>query len=832
MYSRWRKIDLHIHTDMSKETKENDYQGIFDIDVLYQKLLENNIDMISFTDHNIINIDAYNGINKKDIAVLVGVELDVAISEEDLEKYINKLNGVNNGLKIDIKPFHLLLIFKSQEFKKLSNDLEAMYGKISTDIFESKLDLVSKKKLRVTTFKYIVEAFKNEDYFLIAHGDKDKSIINPYKNSGKLSEAQSEILMGEISAVEMKSKNKMAHAINIYNEEFRKLVSSDFEAEQPTSYVVFSDNHNCYEYKCHRYCTWVKGALDYETLRIAFSDPESRIHTDEVEPTHSPYFVDKIFLKLKNGDSEEINLSPYLNVIIGGRASGKSLLFNSLIDLNQDFMSEDKKIFEEYYEKMVDKGETKIKLNIGGYESFTSIKGEAYYQEKIIDLFKQDSDLKDKLSEFFEDFNEIEVQNEEKQIEDLFKGMVKNYGSYYEKRSKIEKGCRLQLIKNSIKTSNKCFEINESELKTKYEIKYFSEIFNKINTIKEELKEINEIEFMNEKLFNKDDLCVLKNATDLLEQKCNIIEFNKNKTKNRTLFFDKVKDIYEDYLKKDLDTEKQSIEISKMTLNNDLEDYKKFMISKLQLKKACNLIEKLDKKVEDKRVEKERYIFVTKLNFKINKNKIIENLFESSVLNYDRNKSIYQNMVNMADPFCEVRMKNKTGLEGKKMESFKKKVYEFVDSCKSRKKYEILEKGNSPGDTPVSTATTSQGRKASIFLDIKLNSFLDKNAKHVLMIDQIEDNIDNKYISENLVNLIRKLKKKMQIILVTHNPSIAIYGDAENIIIAENNDNIITYKQGGLENAEIRKEACKILDGGDIAFKNRMDKYNIEKLKN
>jgi len=143
-----------------------------------------------------------------------------------------------------------------------------------------------------------------------------------------------------------------------------------------------------------------------------------------------------------------------------------------------------------------------------------------------------------------------------------------------------------------------------------------------------------------------------------------------------------------------------------------------------------------------------------------------------------------------------------------------------------------LEKGNSPGDTPVSTASTSQGRKASIFLDVKLNSFLDKNEKNVLMIDQIEDNIDNKYISENLVNLIRKLKKNMQIILVTHNPSIAIYGDAENIIIAENTDNKITYKQGGLENEEIRKEACKILDGGDIAFKNRMDKYNIEKLKN
>jgi len=188
MYSKWRKIDLHIHTDKSKETKENDYEGVFDVEVLYKKLLENKIDMISFTDHNIINIDAYDKITKKDIAVLVGVEVDVAISEEDLKKYINKLNGVNDGSKIDIKPFHLLIIFKSPDFKKLSNELEEMYKKISQDIFESNLDLFLKKKLRVTTFKYIVETFRNEDYFLIAHGDKDKSIINPYKNSGKLSD--------------------------------------------------------------------------------------------------------------------------------------------------------------------------------------------------------------------------------------------------------------------------------------------------------------------------------------------------------------------------------------------------------------------------------------------------------------------------------------------------------------------------------------------------------------------------------------------------------------------------------------------------------------------
>ena len=832
MYSKWRKMDLHIHTDKSKETKENDYKGTFDVEVLYEKVIENKIEMISFTDHNIINIDAYNKIINKDIAFLVGVELDVAISEDYLKNYIDKLNDVNNSSRIIIKPFHLLIMFKSKDFGKISRELEEMYKRISTEIFDSKLDLLLRKKLRATTFKYVVETFRNEDYFLIAHGDKDKSIIDPYKNSGKLIEAQYEILMGEISAVEMASNNKMKNAINVYDEAFKKLVSTDFSTEHSTSYVVFSDNHNCNDYRCHKYCTWIKGGLDYETLRIAFSDPESRIHTDEVEPTHSPYFIEKITLKLKEGVSKEINLSPYLNVIIGGRASGKSLLFNSFIALNNNFMPEERRLYEENYKEIVDNKETRIKLNVGDYEDSINIKGEEYYQEKIIDLFKNNSNLRDKLSEFFQDFNDIEIKREEDDIEHSFDIMVKSYESYYEKRNKIDKGCRLNLIKNSTKTTNKCFEINESDLKAKYDTEYFLEISKKINDVLEGLQNTIEFEFMNEQLFNENELLILNDAIVLLKQKFALIELNKKKTENKILYFNKVKRIYQDYIRKELNTEKQIIESSKKTLDDDLKEYRAFFSSKLELKRACNIISELEKKVEDKKVEKEKYIFVTKLNFEINKNKIIENLFEYYILKYDKRNSIFRNLVDMADPLNnDIRMKNKTGSEGKKPENFKKKVKEFVDACKSKKQYEILEKGISPSDTPVSTASTSQGRKASIFLDVKLNSFIDESKTNLLMIDQIEDNIDNKYISENLVNLIRELKKHMQIILVTHNPSIAIYGDAENIIIAENADNLITYTQGGLENEGIRKEACKILDGGDIAFKNRMDKYNIEKLR-
>ena len=147
MYSKWIKADLHIHTDKTKETKDGDYNGIFSVDDLFLKLKEHSIEMISLTDHNIINIEAYENMLKKDIFTFVGVELDVAISEEELVKYISNRESKNNE-KIDIKPFHLLILFKSQDYVNLNNKLDKMYSNISEKEFKNAIELKENKKIR------------------------------------------------------------------------------------------------------------------------------------------------------------------------------------------------------------------------------------------------------------------------------------------------------------------------------------------------------------------------------------------------------------------------------------------------------------------------------------------------------------------------------------------------------------------------------------------------------------------------------------------------------------------------------------------------------------
>ena len=828
MISKWHKIDLHIHTDKSNLTKKKDYEGNFDIGILTSQLKKNGIKLISFTDHNIINCEAYNEIyNKDEIDALVGVELDIAVSEENLEQYVTSLSKKDNT-KIEIKPYHVLVIFKSKDYMKINELLDEMYSKISNEIFNSTIDLNKNKLLRTTTFKYLIDTFHNNDFFIIAHGNKDKGIVPPHLKTGTLEDAQYNILMGEISALEMKSNIKKTNTIEKYNEGFKKFLNDGFE-HSTTSYVVFSDNHDCNNYNMDGLSTWLKGHLDYETLRLGFSDPESRIHTSDKAPSYSPHYIENISIGHNEKENTKLELSPYLNVIIGGRSSGKSLLFNTLMAINNDVPQEEKIIFEKNYKKYINIQNTKAQQNIGVPDNNISIKCETYCQEKIIDLFKDETDLKRSLSDFFIDFKDEEILEQESKIERYFADISTSYREFHDQQNNIKKGDRAGVIINSSKSSTKIFNILEKELCVDYNIKHHTDIIEKIEDTKNYLTAIQGSEFKGDYLFNSEEKKQIEATKGLLNEKITLLLESKLKTKVKIDFYEKVKLINKDYIDNELGQELQTIESSKRLLDSDIDDYHNYFLAKLTLRKSCKEIENIEIKIEDKENETLKYIFKTKLNFEITKDKIIDDFFMESFLGYNKLQNTYENILSIANPSKDqIRIKQKTGLDGKKPDNFDTKVKDFILKNKSNKQYEIIEKGSSP----ISTSHTSQGRKASIFLDIKLSSFLEDSKIMLLMIDQIEDNIDNKYISENLVSALRKLKNKVQIILVTHNPSIAIYGDAENIIVCQNENGHIEYKQGGLENEEIRNDACKILDGGDVAFRNRMDKYKIDKITN
>ena len=97
-----------------------------------------------------------------------------------------------------------------------------------------------------------------------------------------------------------------------------------------------------------------------------------------------------------------------------------------------------------------------------------------------------------------------------------------------------------------------------------------------------------------------------------------------------------------------------------------------------------------------------------------------------------------------------------------------------------------------------------------------------------LIIDQPEENLDNQTLYEFLVKCIKEAKQRRQIIIVTHNPNLAVVCDAEQIVccsIDKVKGNRIEYESGAIEDPTINKRIIDILEGTKPAFDNRKLKY-------
>ncbi|HCF4204951.1 TPA: hypothetical protein NID94_003989 [Pseudomonas aeruginosa] len=141
----------------------------------------------------------------------------------------------------------------------------------------------------------------------------------------------------------------------------------------------------------------------------------------------------------------------------------------------------------------------------------------------------------------------------------------------------------------------------------------------------------------------------------------------------------------------------------------------------------------------------------------------------------------------------------------------------------------------------------SDGKRAFVVLKLLLD-FSDKDCP--ILIDQPEDDLDNRAIYLDLVSYLKKKKSLRQVIVATHNPNIVVGADSELVIVANQNGTKsknhggkkFEYTSGSLENTKphdlknefildskgIREHVCEILEGGDVAFKLREKKYAIK----
>lgn len=122
----------------------------------------------------------------------------------------------------------------------------------------------------------------------------------------------------------------------------------------------------------------------------------------------------------------------------------------------------------------------------------------------------------------------------------------------------------------------------------------------------------------------------------------------------------------------------------------------------------------------------------------------------------------------------------------------------------------------------------SFGQKAVEILLILLYGTTISDNNQLLILDQPEDDLDNAYVYHTLVKELDRVKEKRQLIVATHSPNIAVAGNSENIIVLKGNgENSWIECNGTIYNNAVSTEAINILEGNEIAFKERAELYGI-----
>ena len=117
------------------------------------------------------------------------------------------------------------------------------------------------------------------------------------------------------------------------------------------------------------------------------------------------------------------------------------------------------------------------------------------------------------------------------------------------------------------------------------------------------------------------------------------------------------------------------------------------------------------------------------------------------------------------------------------------------------------------------SAGLSTGQRCTTILPILL-----LESERPLLIDQPEDNLDNAFIYETVVKTLNVIKRKRQLIFVTHNPNIPVLGDAERVFVMESNGQQGRLKAAGTVDA-LKQEIEFLLEGGSEAFLLRKKRY-------
>ena len=962
--SEWRKWDLHVHTPLSIEqeyggnTPENWERFISDLE-----RLPSEIKVIGINDY--IFIDGYKKVlDEKQKGRLSNIELILPVIELRIDKFAN----VSKDEPLKRVNFHVIFsneltpeIIQEQFLNSLSceyllnsdlHDKSIWNGTITiksiTDLGQKIIDSSNGKingsPLKIgfnslnIPYNKLLKKLENsylKNKFLTAVG---KTEWDTMRWDGSIADKKDVInranfVFSASPTVELAVKAK--ESLKNQSVNHKLLHCSD-------AHTFINNLQNTKEKELGHCFTWIKADPTFEGLKQIIYEPEERVRIQDEKPDfkEDKEIIDKVkFISPNNKFSnEEIYFNPNLNVIIGGKSSGKSILLYSIAKtLLAD--TKDKLLFknneeERYSLKSIDSDfnfeittkagiSQKISDREDGHNSLIpnikyipqnelvklaepELSGKAESLNKLVrNLICEDTDSKQKYDDFIKNVKQYDKEREElinsyfetldniqnletelkksnkevlqtnikpnsEKVEELNKKaglsdeQIQQYKNFQEQQQQNQK--RRDLLNSDLSQTNAFFQelnkelsnlqerkntflrsIHKNEFRSYYQdkLKFIDDsivqlqgliseigiiinsegkrIFNTDNIFKEELKQIN-----NEKSNIEEELKLYQQNEEIKKQ---------IRTLEESIEIDGKLLAEIDSLNKKIEEKRQSIE----EIKTDLFD--------LYEKSYCeyrNIVEQLKNRTIELEKDGLQIRGVTQFNFPKFRREIIS--FTHGTYNdndkyciLDENRSRifetnYDELIsNISKMFNEIMNSEYRIKTISKKEAVKKLLNDYFYDY-----WEITYKNDKLGEM-------STGKASFVILMLIIGL---SKSKSPILIDQPEDNLDNRSVSENIISYLRNKKIERQIILVTHNANIVVNADAENVIVANQkgqNDKETSsiykfdYINGAIENTfakietetdllksmGIKEHIADIVEGGKEAFKNRERKYGF-----
>ena len=503
--SSWQKVDLHIHSIYSCEARAK-----LPIKQIFEEAIVNNVKLISITDHN--NVDGLDEAiieseNYKDkLTFLPGIEFKTdkgdksvhAIAIFPIEYNLNGQTGIIN------KQFLSENLLSPLGLTRMKIEAQGS-GKYEEGLFNITVD-----------FEEMAEKVHELGGLVIVHATKSNGLEKEMDHC-KVKSPDERDLLASLGTKKEELLNKYIDICEIRNWGETELKQQAFYLEhfnKPS--VVFSDAHA--ESEVGKQYSWIKmDDASFEGLKQILFEPKLRLILGE--NAYNPNYQYLLSVNASGGYYKDIQFEfcPELNIIIGPRGSGKSVLIDLMKFAFGKYSKDDKEsqpFLHRLYELLRYNNSVSVKFidktnNLITYIRKLDITADTKNKNLLID---NSEEVPESISNYFEVYGQGEMKDLLKRTEAKLK-LLDELGDSFSEKEKID-DCYKNLKANELKQKNLLIEITpliDQVNKRNKLVKYAEDTQNKLSGF-------NIQEYINREERNKYYNLYLKNLDRIKEQ--------------------------------------------------------------------------------------------------------------------------------------------------------------------------------------------------------------------------------------------------------------------------------------------------------------------------